>query len=655
MPDYPDDKPPTIPQVVGWYVQMAGLFSQRNAEYHALRRAFAGSFASSQQSSALGLGEFNDRKKLSYNLVNFSIRRYMDELSSPHRIMGVPNGVEPFDIDLSERRQKALEKLKLEEGIDLKVIKGAFHQGLLDKAVWHVRPDAKAPMKVRVQLVTPEHYFPIPYSGDWAEKRAVIVSWVPFDMGALTANTDPNGQTNHSAFDSNRVIEYWDRRWYIRVQGDTKQGSNGAYETIIMEHKIDEVLFEEAHNIPLPDQQRGQGDVDHVLGLNEALNEGISDQADVLSYLANPIVVVRGSRSGTKGLTWGTGAIWDLERDGSAEILTWAGAPPTFEAHILRLMQGIEDGTGLNSPAFGREIPSGVSGEAVRSILAGFNTRVGTKQQLMALSLASLYRKVQKVWEVQFPSWEISVSGERSRSLSKWTSGKAGTSIKPSEFLGHYDVQVIFEPQNENVKIFAELQKLQAGVQSRLTTMKRLGISAPEDEYKRVILEKMLDAELAAKSIGAQPQPGMGGGMGMPMDPNRQIPMEQPMNVSSLADIASGLGNSDPGTLAEELTGIKGLKPGGRGDVKVQDLMDRLEEANLDDEVRAEGRIAAEGKTPDKFRLRVKNPGDADKVRRALGPLSPRAEIVIGDTEPVDGDTMSVGRPNPARGPRYGR
>ena len=641
---------PSTEDIVAWYSQLSGLYSSRNAEYYSLRRAFSGSSLTGAQATLAGLGEFNDRKKISYNLVNFSIRRYMDELSSPHRIMGVPNGVEPYDVDLAERRQKALDRLKEEEKIDLKVVQAAYHQGLLDKAVWHVRPDANAPMKVRVQLVTPENYMPIPVSSDWSDKRGVICSWTPFDIQNIPGGADPQGDVQRSVMDPNRVIEYWDRHYYVRLEGGKKQGwTRSEYE-----HGCGEILFEEAHNIPIPDQQRGQGDADHIIGLNETLNESLSDQADVLAYLANPIVVVRGSRSGTKGLTWGPRAIWDLERDGSAEILTWAGAPPTSEAHILRLMQGIEDGTGLSSPAFGREIPSGVSGEAVRSILSGYNTRVGTKQQMMALSLAALYKKVQKVWEKQYPNWEIPILGERGKQLNpQGSSGPAGTSVKPKEFEGHYGIQVVFEPQNETVKVFTEIQKLQAGIQSRLTTMKRLGISAPEDEYKRVLMEKMLDAQLAMMSQGVMPQ----GGMGLPpgMGGGRPEPQEaQPLNISNQEELAAQLGASNPGTLAEELTGVKGIRPGGRGDVKIQDIMDRLEEADLEDQVRAEGTIASEGATPDKIHLRVRNAVDAGRVRQALGPLASRAVISVGDENPVQGDSIAVGRPRGGRS-RYGR
>ena len=616
-------KAPNPQNIRATFTKLRGLYSQRNAEFTRLRQAFGGTFVSTSVTNALGLGETNDRKRIAYNLVNFSIRRFMDELSSPHRVEAIPRGMKQGDIAFAERRQKLLNRIKIAEQIDLKVVMAAYHQGLLDKAIWNVRPDPSAELKVRIELITPEYYYPIPKSSNWIDKKACMVSWIPFDMES--PDSDPMGQNIDQSVEMTRVIEYWDACWYVRIEGDQVKFAAA--------HCTGEVLTEEAHNIPIPDQHRGQGDADRVLGLNEALNESLSDQADTLSYLANPIIVVRGSKSGTGGLVFGPRAIWELERDGAAEILTWAGSPPSFDAHILRLMQGIEDGTGLSSPAFGREIPSGVSGEAVRSILAGFNTRVGTKQQLMALCLAGVYRKAQKVLESQFPNEEFAIPDEV-------------PVISPKEFEGHYDVQVVFEPQNETVKVFAELQKMQAGVQSKLTTMKHLGIVNPEDEYRRIITEKMLDAELAFRQQGAQGgQPWQPMGQGMPQGQ----PM-QPVNGSMVPELAKRLTSSDPGRLED----ISGIRDAGSHEVKVQDVMDHLEGVDFSGSVKAEGDLATEGRTSGRLRLRVADASDVGRVRQALGPLASRADIVLGDQEPVMGDTINVGRPPSGKKRRYG-
>ena len=162
--------------------------------------------------------------------------------------------------------------------------------------------------------------------------------------------------------------------WFIRIDGD---------QALMIKHNLGEVLWYECQNIPIPHRHRGQGDIDQAINLQEYLNLLLSSFADMIAYAANPIAVVRGTKVGGTNLPFQERAVWELERDAQVGFLQWTGAPPTNEAQTLRVFQGIEDLTGVSSPAFGREIPSGTSGNAIRSLLAGFNTRLGTKQQLM--------------------------------------------------------------------------------------------------------------------------------------------------------------------------------------------------------------------------------------------------------------------------------
>jgi len=637
---------PTPEQITDWYMRLSRMYGQRNTEYTALRKAFDGDFPTQTMTLATGVGEINDRRVVAYNMVNSATRRFMDEMSSPIRIQGIPRGVDERDLELSEKRQKALTRLVDEEQIQLKIIQAAYHQSLLDKAIWHVRPDPKKKLLVSIDLITPEYYFPLPQSSNWVNKKAVLYSWVKMDMENAELNSDPMGSNYHSGGqDANRIIEYWDTDWFIRVEG--------GKETLSINHQMGEILFEEAHNIPVPDRHRGQGDADQSVGLNELLNQMYSDQADVLAYMANPIIVVRGSAQQGSNLTFGPRAIWQMERDASAEILTWAGAPPSFEAQILRTMQAIEDNTGISSPAFGREIPAGVSGETVRSILAGFNTRVGTKQQLMGLALSRVFRLVQGIWETQFPNKTITIPGEGN--------GEEGAILKPSEMKGFYDVRVVFEPQNETVRVFTELQKMKEKVQSRLTTMRNLGVINPAEEYRRIVIEQMFDAALAMQAQGGTPgmqgpqlqpngqlflPPGMENMMGKP-PPRTPLPGPEPTDQFDVTGLGEQMGLSNPGNLAEALTGIKtgGEGTPGGGIVKIADIMMGLEEADLEGVVKVEGELAQEGQTAGDILLRISSPVDEGKIRQAMGPLARRIKFVMADVTPETGDSIVVGRP----------
>ena len=326
MPHMNNRRAPTKGELLQLYQQMSSVYTQRNHEFSVLRQVFDAQYVSVQQQASQQMGEFTDKKKLVYNMINTAVRRFMDEMSSPFRTQAIPRGLDDNDIENAEKRQKAIEACFDENKMSLKVIQAAYYQSLLDKAIWCVKPDPYKKYKVSIELTLPEAYFPIPDSDNWTMTPAVLVSWKRFEpKRALELHEiDPLGSDKDRVnYGEDRVIEYWDDQWFLRME-------EGEI-TYAINHNMGFVPFEEAHNIPIPHRHRGQGDADQSVGLNEYLNELMSAQADVLSYLANPIIVVRGSRIGAQNLVWGPRAIWEFERDGSAEILTWAGAPPTFE------------------------------------------------------------------------------------------------------------------------------------------------------------------------------------------------------------------------------------------------------------------------------------------------------------------------------------
>jgi len=622
---------PTPEQLMGWHQSLRAMYGTRNSEFAVLKRAFDGDYVATQQTKAFPTAELDDRKKLVYNMNNSSIRRYMDEMSAPVRLFCPPADVNQKELARAERRQKLLTALFKQEKMTLKIVMAAYHQGLMDKAIFHVRPDPSKKIPVCISLVRPDAYYPIPLSGDFFEKKGVIFAWQQFDLDRAI-HFDPDGKNDASLeHDESSVLEYWDAEDCLRLEAG-KETFKGRYPWGF-------VPFVEAHNIPIPFRQRGQGDIDQTVGLNEHLNNLMSDQADVLSYMSNPIVVVRGAKAGTQNLIFGPRAVWELERDAGVEFLTWAGSPPSFETQILRVMQGIEDATGLSSPAYGREIPSGVSGEAIRSILAGFNTRIGAKQTFMGVALADVCNFALAILEAEFPKVEIRLPGEK-------------TPVLPEEIDGEHDAAIIFMPQNETVRVFTELELMRNGVQSRLMTMRKVGIVNPEDEYDRIAYEKQADAYLLAK--GAAMAGGLGGpGGSVPagVDPNNPQgpPVSAPKNPlfdKTARDLADRLRSGNAGTL-EDL----GLPPGmgriGAAPVDIRDIIDALDEANLQGKVFAEGELADEGRTEGPIRLRVTDAADAAQVRDLLGPLAARVELIPADAPGTAGERVRVAGPGP--------
>lgn len=625
----------SVESLSAWHASASTIFAVRNREYAIMRRVFNGNYVSNQGGAALAQGELNDSHKLTYNMINTAVRRSMDECSAPIEVSGVPRGVEPDDIQAAEDRQKLLMDWLRSEKAQLKFIMAAFYQALLGKAILHVRPDESKPYKLSLDLIVPEYFYPIPKTGHWFDYDGVIVAQPKFRMGD-PRSADADGRNIQSG-ETCDDLEFWSNDGVVRVEGGVEKFRRA--------HKWGRTPFSIVHNIALPHQDRGQGDGDQAVGLNEYLNQLLSDQADVLGYLANPIIVVRGNKQGTGSLIFAPRAIWELEREGSAEILSWVGSPPSFETQILRVMQGIEDSTGHSAPSFGREVPSGVSGEAIRSILAGFNTRMGAKQTYLGIAIAEICETAQMIWEKEFPGEKFEVSGEGNEP------GR-GRTIQPKDFKGWHRVQVIFQPQNETVRVFTELEKKRNGVQSRLTTMRRLGIPNPAEEEKRILIEQVLDAKIAQMMQGAAP--GMGwmdqdpAAGGMPMAGRGAAPGRQPMRSSNVGDLAKRLQSANPGTLADMLGVPEAAslgRAGANSEVDIRDFQDAVDGLQVSGRVFLEGDVVSEGRTSGPVTVRVENEADIPQVQEALGSLAGRARFVTAKEEQTGAPRLSLLRP----------
>jgi len=86
--------------------------------------------------------------------------------------------------------------------------------------------------------------------------------------------------------------------------------------------------------------QRALGRVDlrDIVGLNRALNERISDQADLIRYHADPLVIFKGI-AGHIDLTVGPGTIWDIPTAADVKLLECPGTAPAVGDHLDRLLR----------------------------------------------------------------------------------------------------------------------------------------------------------------------------------------------------------------------------------------------------------------------------------------------------------------------------
>lgn len=603
---------------------MKTCYAERNGEFEILRGLFDGTIAQEARSKAVAGKLTQNKTELIYNVLNAAIRRYMDQMSAPPRIEGIPRGFELDDIELADKRAKVLQKIWEANGMTVKLMQSSFYQALLDKAIFNVRPAPQLPHKVKIELAVPEFYYPICRGDNWQEPEAVIYGFRKFKSDYHLQ--DPMRFRVDAAMDE--VIEYHDKNHFIRIEDNR---------ALVIRHMLGEILWEEAHNIPIPHRHRGQGDGDQIVGLQEYLNLMLGSFADMIAYAANPIAVVRGTKVGGTNLPFEPRAVWELERDAQVGFLQWTGAPPTSEAQILRVFQGIEDLTGVSSPAFGREIPSGTSGNAIRSLLAGFNTRLGTKQQLMGEALTRVNRKVQLVLERIFPDVEFEINGENVRPGKPLGKPQKYT-VKGRDFGGWYDNRVIFNPLDTASTYFQELDKLAKGIQSRFTTMRALGIPNVWDELERIRIEKREEADQANDMALAQ--------QGNFMSPEKQA-MQAEGDQAAMAQLLGQLKGAGMPGAAGDATADRQAKrdvkaatalpppssaapvpdagPAGPSALEeppanLEDIMARLKGGAVSGRMALSGDAVANGKG--NFNVHLENPADAAQVRQILGPLA---------------------------------
>lgn len=675
--------PPSDDFILSTHKHVSTMFSPRNSEYQILRKVFDGDFMGASQVKALGDSQFQERVKLIYNICNATVRRYMDQLSAPPRIEAVPRGWEPKDLEIADKQTKFLEYVYEANGFDKLLMQAGFYQSLLDNAVWHVRPNPDGVCKIKLELGVPDFYYPIVQSDDWNDVRGVIYAFRKFDAGAwqqkpLRAPID--GELAQAGSDV--VVEWWDAKYCIRFEGGKKVGT--------IQHDLGIIPWHKADNIPIPHRFRGQGDVDQAIGLNEYLNMLMSDMADMINYAANPIAVVRGTKVGGVNLPFAPRAVWELERDAQVGFLQWTGAPPSVEAQLIRSIQAIEDTTGVSSPAFGREIPSGTSGSAVRSLMAGFNTRLGTKQTLMGGALVRANTSICAMAERLFPNWEIPVIGElqtdedpegtaalaqldAEADAPKRKPRKKGSKVqyvvKPKEFDGWYKTRMIFPPTDPTASYFQEMDKFAKGIQSKETTMRNMGITNIYDEQERIRTERLEEAE-HANNMGLAQQgqfvsPGQqeakqqadSQGLAQAMQqfaaargalPNgaQQRADKRKTEATFLKPHGQGLLEGPGGTTSPAGAGDT---PGTEGDVNISDVMLALKRAtNLSGRGAVVGDLAKKG-SAGRFTIALENPQDVNAIKMALGPLASKADFTVADfKKPLPEDSVSFSDPSKA-------
>lgn len=257
------------------------------------------------------------------------------------------------------------------------------------------------------------------------------------------------------------VKHYYDNKYYAKV-------CQNVFLEEPREHGLPGIPFTHIPNKWECYEPWGASDLKDLIPLQEEFNVATSDEAKVVKLFADPKIVGKNlTDKDIRYLKRTKGSLWALRRDGDLKFLQHQGNIYPIAQRIQDILQRWHMVSGLSPVFWG--LPSGSinTGVALSGQASGMMQLVRAKTEMWDDRLQKLFTFIMKTLESK---------GGRDKDLAM--------SYKEI-FNKNYLVEVQWEnrmPRDDSIYIANELQKQAARVQSRYTTMKRLGVKSPQDE-----------------------------------------------------------------------------------------------------------------------------------------------------------------------------
>jgi len=354
------------------------------------------------------------------------------------------------------------------------------------------------------------------------------------------------------------VIEVWEKDRYALFVGG-EQIENGANPYGFIPYTL-------IPNIDAGYGIIGESDVDQLLDLNQELNEMLSDWAYTMKRWANPTLLWQRAPHNYLDLVngiLGGGGVLSLPPNSDVRFLEYTGKPPDFDILLQRFRDfGIEV-SGLNEQA--------VSGAAGGSVNTGASMTISMTNVVATQSLKQTLWS-QGMMQVGAQMLEL---GSRMSEIGVTEAGAKSKDAPGKELTGdtigaHRRARIAWPgllPKDSEAAARLEIEKMQAGAQSKYSTIEALGAQFPEDEIARIREEggdrQLMDPRsqaafdrndvLAGQMQGGQPGQG---------DPSAAMPDD----IEGDQDVQPSEGDleGDP-----EL--MQGFAQGGDGQVRASD------------------------------------------------------------------------------------
>jgi hypothetical protein len=286
--------------------------------------------------------------------------------------------------------------------------------------------------------------------------------------------------------------------------------------TLIIQNQIVDgysVQFDEPRPVPYriipfikrPGRLYGIGAAEQIWGLNQYLNQLYSQEANILAFAANPIMVVKEPTQVPANIPNDPGAVVSVGPQGDVKWLQWAGqGHGDLSAQMQRTTKFLQDISGMPETRYGATKQSFVTGRAVEELNAPTQDRIASRYRLMAAELESINEIAMWQFEHISKNKEIHLYGY---------DGSANTfslAVKGKD-IGGYRRNIITWDNHDHSDAVEVLQLVGANMLDKYSGLVQLGIREPKQVLNRIRQDRLEDIEFArqleaAKMVAVTPQ-----------------------------------------------------------------------------------------------------------------------------------------------------
>lgn len=496
--------------VVDLYARLRAQWNTRNGEYDLSRRRYYGDHWDSATNPAP-----ENRYSLTANYLKPFIDKSVQLLfGRVPAIQVMPKGT---DID-ARRHAEQLEGIlygtwKANDAVTT-FQKTAWDSFVLRRGLIYLWWDPEAKM-VRFKNCAPEHFFP-EYDGDeiyraiYVSRRATdalkdqypeMASQIesddamnyPFVEGSDSNKTGAQGQTT--------VIDCYTRDGkFYRVMGN-------AMKEMDLGLPMKEVPFIEFPCFPVSGDTEPLNAIDQIVELNQYIDQLISQNADIISRYANPVVLDVASGQSPEAIRramGSPGAVIPVRPNGDLKLLGWQGNQPMIMEQLTTAMDMLFDLAGKPRSSFGQQTSQQTGVQTNLSLTPTLQSN-DYHESIWGSRLARLNEWVLAMYEKNMPGDTIEFEG---RYESQTGSQKYYDVTMTGEEIGGWRENRIKWPSairvDDPVYIQNNLQQLTSDppAVSLYTYLERAGVEDVEAEIDR-IKEQLEDPRLHPDRLNA--------------------------------------------------------------------------------------------------------------------------------------------------------